>query len=79
MRWLWEIILALDCLANAVLFGWSDETLSSRAHRTSVDGKIFGKFFKPIINFLFFWQDDHCGQAYLDDLERRKNPPEKRK
>lgn len=68
-----QIAIAFDQLANAVLGGWADETLSSRAHRLSVKGKFIPKM---IINKIFFWQADHCKEAYVSEQLRNHLPPE---
>lgn len=54
MGYLLSLLIALDQLANALLAGSSDETLSSRAYRADRDGKVFGRFFRPLIDTLFF-------------------------
>ena len=74
MTYLMRVLIAIDQLANAVLLGAPDETLSSRAHRAWRDGKWFGQVFRPAINLLFFWQDDHCLGAYLAEVQRRQYP-----
>lgn len=69
-RWHIEVLMALDCLANALLRGWHHETLSSRSWRAWVWGKPFGRIARPVIDLLFIWQSwrmDHCQRHY--DLE----------
>ena len=67
-----SVLIVLDQLVNALLLGAPDETLSSRAHRAWRDGKWFGVVFRPAINLLFFWQADHCAEAYLAEVQRRQ-------
>ena len=67
-----QVLVALDQLLNALLFGYADETLSSRAYRADRDGKVFGRIFRPVIDTLFFWQDRHCYQSYLAEVQRRQ-------
>lgn len=74
MRYLLNLAIALDQLANALLLGSPDETLSSRAHRADVKGRLFGRIFRPLIDTLFFWQDRHCYQSYLAEVHRRQYP-----
>lgn len=62
--------ICLDQLGNTLLGGWADETLSSRAYRADVDGRIFGKIFRPLIDLLFFFEKDHCRQAFLMEFHR---------
>lgn len=67
-----QVLIALDQLLNALLFGYADETLSSRAYRADRDGKWFGRLFRPAIDVLFFWQPRHCYQAYLAEVSRKQ-------
>lgn len=67
-----HVLIAVDQLANALLAGAADETLSSRAYRADRDGKVFGKVFRPLIDTLFFWQTRHCYQAYTEEVQRRQ-------
>lgn len=67
-------LIALDQLLNTILGGHPDETLSSRAWRAEQNNKTFGKFFRPLIDSIFFWQEDHCYQGYLAEKLRRQLP-----
>lgn len=65
-----EVLLAFDCLLNALVRGWHHETLSSRSWRAWVFGRMFGRISRPVIDVLFVWQSwrlDHCQRHY--DLE----------
>jgi hypothetical protein len=59
--YLLNVLVGIDQLLNALLGGDCDETLSSRA------GKHYPRLAK-IINFIFFWQDDHC-KYYIEEDE----------
>ncbi len=72
MAYLTSIFIAVDQLLNALLLGAPDESLSSRAYRADRDGKAFGRFFRPLIDTIFFWQQRHCYQAYLAEVHRRQ-------
>lgn len=74
--YLLQILIAIDQLANALLFGFADETLSSRAYRADQKDLIFGKIFRPCIDFIFFFQEEHCHQAYLEEIDKRQLPPD---
>ena len=67
-----QILIAIDQLINALLFGFADETLSSRAYRADRDGKVFGRIFRPVIDTIFFWQTRHCYESYLAEVQRRQ-------
>ena len=71
-----QIAVAFDQLLNTLFAGFADETLSSRAHRLSVER---GRHWpKRIIDLLFFWQSEHCKTAYESELSRAHLPPEMR-
>jgi hypothetical protein len=63
---------------------WADETLSSRAWRMYSTNKPWGKFWRPIIDALFFWQkqpkgiNGHCHGAYVKEKARYNLPVEMR-
>lgn len=76
MQYLLNLGIALDQLANTVLLGTPDETLSSRAYRADVKGRLFGKFFRPLIDCVFFLQESHCAESYLSEVKRKQLPTE---
>ena len=51
------VLIGLDQLANAILGGWPDETLSSRCWRLSLAGRDWPRL---VVDGLFFWDRDHC-------------------
>lgn len=72
-RWIVEVCLAFDCLCNTLVRGWSHETLSSRAWRAWVNGKVFGRLARPVIDVLFIWQTgklDHCRRHHEAEVAR---------
>ena len=71
-----NVLIAIDQLFNAVIGGYCDESLSSRAWRWDNDG--VRSWPKKVINALFFWQKDHCLSAYTNEREGRQLPPELR-
>lgn len=70
--WL-SLLIAIDQLANAILWGYVDETLSSRAHRMAESKKRW-RIAERFINGLFFWEPDHCKVAYQAELAREHFP-----
>lgn len=74
-RYVFNNAIALDQMFNALLGGSPDETLSSRAYRTEQQNKIFGRFFRPVIDLVFFFDPLHCYEAYMSELNRRQLPP----
>ena len=73
---IWNSLVALTQLLNALLFGEPDETTSGRAHRQQ--HKLRWRIVRRAINALFFWQADHCESAWLAERQRRRVPPELR-
>lgn len=71
-----NVLIAIDQLFNAVIGGYCDESLSSRAYRWDVDG--VRKWPRIVIDRLFFWEKQHCYQSYLSEREGRQLPPELR-
>ena len=71
-----SVLIAADQLVNALLGGWPDETLSSRAWRWHVGG--LRSWPCTLIDGLFFWEDAHCYQSYISEREGRQLPPELR-
>jgi len=80
-HWLTQVAIAIDQLLNALLRGWADETLSSRAWRMWVKGKPMGLFWKPLIDTLFWFQArdfNHCQRSYENEKRRYNSPAEMR-
>lgn len=71
-----KVLIAVDQLANAVRGGHPDETLSAAAHRRHIAGK---SGWRNLINALFWWQEDHCREAHVSELQRKQLPKEYRK
>jgi hypothetical protein len=71
-----EVLVALDQLVNAVLGGYADETLSARCWRLQT----FPPYstLRPIIDRLFFWQNDHCRSSFESEQRRAQLPKEYR-
>ena len=69
-----QFLIAVDQLANTVLKGWADETLSARAYRNSANGKPKWQRIERAINAIFFWQPNHCKTAFRMELERGHLP-----
>lgn len=70
-----QVLIAFDQLVNAILGGMADETISSRAHRSQHKNWRW-KFMRRLIDWLFFWQKDHCYQSYLAEIDRKQLPPD---
>lgn len=77
--WLQQVLIAIDQLANALLGGWADETLSSCAYRMERAGRPWGRITRPLIDAIFFFQPDHCRNAFECERQRVQAPPETRR
>ena len=66
-----QILIAVDQLANTLIGGMADETLSARAWRTQSMGY-------RVIDALFFWDKQgpkrHCQLSYEAELLRTQLP-----
>ena len=81
MAYLINLLLAIDCLGTAIIGGFYGETLSSYAWRLDQQGKLGGRIFRPLIDWLFAWQKHprgHCYYAWQDLKARNNMPPELR-
>jgi hypothetical protein len=67
-----QVAIAFDQLINTLLGGMADETLSARAYRHSVDGT--RKWPRWIIDHIFFWQPNHCMEAFLSEKKKAHLP-----
>jgi hypothetical protein len=72
-----QILVALDQLANALLAGMADETLSARTWRNRESGKRRWRVALWVINTLF-GDADHCRDAYESERLRLQQPQEYR-
>lgn len=63
-KWLWNIGIALDQLANAVLGGDPDETISSRAAKSAREGRLWGCIFCRLIDR---FDPNHCEKTIEPD------------
>ena len=73
-NYLLNLAIGMDQLANALIGGSADETLSARAHRMRAKGQRWWGWTASAIDRLFFWQTDHCFKAHLAELQRAQLP-----
>ncbi|BEP96259.1 hypothetical protein GmRootA79_46430 [Acidovorax sp. A79] len=76
--WLLNLAIALDQLANVLLAGAPDETLSSRAHRMRAKGHRWWGWTAAAIDALFFFDPDHCARAHESEKRRQQQPADLR-
>lgn len=67
--------IAFDQLINTLIpGGYADETLSSRAHRMREKGQRYWGWTANFIDWLFFWQTEHCKNAWQEEMNRYQLP-----
>lgn len=71
-----QVLIALDQLINTFFFGWADETISARSYRSQNKTRWYLAY--RLINTIFFWQKNHCFDAYTSEQFRRQLPIEYR-
>jgi hypothetical protein len=77
-----NLLIALDQLSYVIItLGncYPDETLSSAAYRLELRGHFWGRFWRPIIDWLFRpIEKNHCQQAYNAERLRLQAHPDTR-
>lgn len=66
-RYLWNVLIAIDQLANAFLAGDPDETISGRMGRWHQLGGWRAKVAMPVCWFLDKFDKDHCEESIEND------------
>ena len=67
-----RVLIAVDQVLNTLLGGYPDETLSSRTYRLAnliEDPKWYWVLFNHFVDALFLFQNEHCEQSYLVELQ----------
>ena len=67
--YVFNVALGLDLFASAVLGGMPGETLSGRAGTAQRQGKLRGRIFAPVIDWIMR-DPQHCQQAIAGDIAR---------
>ncbi|UWZ92181.1 DNA helicase UvrD [[Pasteurella] aerogenes] len=78
-KWFYHVLIAVDQLFNALTGGGADETLSSRTYRHAILSdrpKQRWNTMYLFIEFLFFWEKEHCKTAYESELKGKQYPSE---
>jgi hypothetical protein len=63
-RYIWNFLIAIDQLANAILGGFPDETISSRMGKRARKGDKLGKI---VCKFLNLFDKGHCEKSIEED------------
>ena len=67
-RRLLNFLITLDQLLFSILTlgdAAPDESMSAAAYRLELQGRFFGRVFRPLIDALFFFDANHCAASYL--------------
>lgn len=68
-----NVAIAVDQLANAIIFGNPDETLSSRCYRNS-QKYWYAECCRKVLDLMFRpWGPEHCRNAYESELKNKHN------
>jgi hypothetical protein len=68
--WLHRFLVVFDIALNVLCRGQEDETLSSRAYRASLEGKLWGRLLNYWLDLL---QPQHGPKAMVGDMWRASN------
>jgi hypothetical protein len=75
MKYILNVLIAIDQLVNALIGGYPDETLSASAWLGEQQGKFFPCIFRPLIDFLFLpIERNHCANAYFSEFKGTQRP-----
>ena len=67
------IWIGIDQLLAAIIIGYPDPTLSAVAWVWERDGRRVWP--RKTIDFIFFWDKNHCEKSYKSELLQRQFPP----
>ena len=70
----------IDLLLRAK--GTGDKVLlanSTAAYILEQDGKLIGKIFRPLIDYMLFFDPKHCEESYKSEFEKKQLPNEYRR
>ena len=77
--YLLNILIWIDQGFNTILGGDPDHTVSGRVEYNATLGYPWAIKLEKWINFVFFWQPDHCNKSIEWFIVRRKWKQEKKK
>ena len=77
-RYAYNVLIAVDQLANTLTGGWPDETFSARCWRLRGRGRGWA-FMRRLVDLLFRpLEREHCRAAYESELWGLQQAPETR-
>lgn len=73
-----NILIALDQFVYVLItlgYGSPDETMSSAAYRMEAKGRIAGRIFRPLFDWMFSRiEKDHCWKSFVSEKTRSHLP-----
>ena len=72
-----NLLIALDQLAWVILTlgnGMPDETISAALWRMESQGKWAGKLFRPVVDAMFWFDKNHCLNAWESENKKQHLP-----
>jgi hypothetical protein len=73
-RYIFNILVAIDLLLAAFVGCRRNETLSAAAYSTELSGKLAGRIFRPLIDWIMsFREADHCRIQYEFENPKKEN------
>lgn len=67
IQYLQNLGSALSQVLHAIFGGNPDVTLSAATHVRATNGSYFYGLLEHVIDTVFFWEDDHCANAFVRD------------
>ena len=65
-----NVMISVDQLCYVLITlgnGNPDETMSAAAWRLEQEGKWGGRIFRPVIDLIFWFEEDHCKLSWLSE------------
>lgn len=75
-RYIFNVLLAIDQLFNALLIGYADESFSARSYR--LRKYFFWYWTMVLIDRIFFWSKNHCMKSFAAEKYQKHLPAEYR-
>ncbi len=72
-----HLLISIDQLIFSIITlgrAYPNETMSSAAYRGELDGETLPKFFRPLIDKIFWFDPDHCRTAYENVVNNKQLP-----
>jgi hypothetical protein len=67
-----RLLVALDIFLFCCLVlgnvSYNGQTASAAAYLLERDGKLLGRIFRPLIDFIFSHQPNHCEESYFSEM-----------